>query len=594
MRTIVALWMCAGGGALGAAGCVGSIEGAGSPAEGAGGGEAAAAGPASPGLPAATPAAAGTRPESGAGAPPHVEAACRPGPRAPVGTPRLWRLSGLQLENTLAALFGGAGSAEARAALAGIRVPFDGSGRGARVSPLAADHNVDADGLETALAAAEQISPRLAVKLGRAAADCLPASGPAKSACLASIARDLGPRLFRRPLAPPEVDHYVAVALAGEARLGREGGLLAMLEALVASPFTLFRTELGAGPPDADGRIGLEPFEIASALSYGLADGPPDPELWAAAATGALSSPVAVRAHALRLIGPAARLGAVSRFFADLFQFGAVGSASKDPKRYPFFNPDGLHDDTSRLVASVIASRARTGPLEALLTTTSGIARARTAAHYGLPTGAVGAAPGPVEFPARQRVGLLAQPSWLVGYSTPDENEPIKRGVYVRKELLCASLPDIDIGAVPPLPDLPAATARERLEVHRQTPACAACHRLFDPLGLAFETFDHTGRPRTTEHGKPVDPAGELLGAGDEDGRFADHAELMERLARSSAVKDCFVTQSFQHFMGRPPEAGDACTLARVRQSYVRGGGDYVEMLATLFSSESLLRRRAP
>ena len=39
---------------------------------------------------------------------------------------------------------------------------------------------------------------------------------------------------------------------------------------------------------------------------------------------------------------------------------------------------------------------------------------------------------------------------------------------------------------------------------------CTLCHRLFDPLGIALENFDLTGKWRTTDVGHPIDPVTEL------------------------------------------------------------------------------------
>jgi hypothetical protein len=35
------------------------------------------------------------------------------------------------------------------------------------------------------------------------------------------------------------------------------------------------------------------------------------------------------------------------------------------------------------------------------------------------------------------------------------------------------------------------------MEQHRANPVCASCHRMMDPLGLALENFDATGRWRS-------------------------------------------------------------------------------------------------
>jgi hypothetical protein len=48
------------------------------------------------------------------------------------------------------------------------------------------------------------------------------------------------------------------------------------------------------------------------------------------------------------------------------------------------------------------------------------------------------------------------------------------------------------------------------MEQHRQSPACANCHAVMDPIGFSLDQFDAIGRWRTTEGGVPVDSTGVL------------------------------------------------------------------------------------
>ena len=57
-------------------------------------------------------------------------------------------------------------------------------------------------------------------------------------------------------------------------------------------------------------------------------------------------------------------------------------------------------------------------------------------------------------------------------------------------------------------------TMRERMEEHRKNPACAACHRIMDPIGLSLENFDAIGAWRNRDGGtlgSPIVATGELL-----------------------------------------------------------------------------------
>ena len=51
-------------------------------------------------------------------------------------------------------------------------------------------------------------------------------------------------------------------------------------------------------------------------------------------------------------------------------------------------------------------------------------------------------------------------------------------------------------------------TTRERMELHRASPVCSACHQFIDPIGLALDNFDVGGRWRDRENGRPLDTRG--------------------------------------------------------------------------------------
>ena len=64
-------------------------------------------------------------------------------------------------------------------------------------------------------------------------------------------------------------------------------------------------------------------------------------------------------------------------------------------------------------------------------------------------------------------------------------------------------------------------SVRERMEEHRRNPACTSCHRVIDPLGLALDNFDVTGKWRIKDNGVPVDATGELYDGTKMDGPAA-------------------------------------------------------------------------
>ena len=112
-----------------------------------------------------------------------------------------------------------------------------------------------------------------------------------------------------------------------------------------------------------------------------------------------------------------------------------------------------------------------------------------------------------------------------------------------------------------------------------------------DPLGLGFEGFDHLGREREMEAGRPVDATGEVTGTGDQDGAYEGTAELMSRLAASDTVRQCFIAHAYEYFRGIHRIDADGCALTDAHEALNNSGGDIVAAIGAFFSSDEFLVR---
>ena len=148
-----------------------------------------------------------------------------------------------------------------------------------------------------------------------------------------------------------------------------------------------------------------------------------------------------------------------------------------------------------------------------LLTADYSFVNERIARHYGIPN-VTGNAFRRVKLPAERR-GILTHGSVLVLTSVADRTSPVMRGKWVM-EVMMGSPPPAPPPNVPTLEETKGEvagkvlTVRERMEEHRKNPQCTSCHRVIDPLGLALENFDVTGKYRIKDAGMPVDPSGTL------------------------------------------------------------------------------------
>ena len=115
-----------------------------------------------------------------------------------------------------------------------------------------------------------------------------------------------------------------------------------------------------------------------------------------------------------------------------------------------------------------------------------------------------------------------------------------------------------------------------------------------NPLGMPFEAFNHVGRFRTHEKGKPANTSGGIAYSDVEglDGDAANVREMMERLAESPRVRQSFIRHIFRYWMGRNELLSDSETLIAMDDAYVKNGGSFKEALVSLLTSDSFLYRK--
>lgn len=597
--------------------------GSGGPASPVGGG-AGDAMPGTTGEPGPAGGAPAARPPSGNDLLPE-DLACRGGD-APATPARLWRLGAAEWTATVAVALAGVRPPGPNAALNVPRelsvAPFTYRSSDPFTTFSAGYAMTEGEFEEAANAAA--VAARLIVNALKPRSPCITGAADAAAlrACLAPLVAARGEHLFRRPLTQDEVARYgeVAATNLGKVEGGSEGATVLAFEAMLLAPQFLHRVEVGSRTGPEASR--LTPYEIASALSYTLTRRPPDAPLWEAARSGQLATGAQIRAQVERLM--TARLDklptehyetgrhgdyAELRFVRELFRYEAQPVKSTSVIHPNGYMPDRALWDATETVKLVFKDHARKDFWKQLLTTRTFVARAQTAKYFG--PSALGQMRADINtqfnqtvtFPAHERAGLMTTPAFLSAFSSFDHNLPVQRGRFIREALLCLRVPELPIGQVPPLPELgERARMRDRLQVHSSIPACAGCHRVMDPMGLPFEQYDHVGllRGATRSHYTvglvdergPIDVTGALVGAGPVDGPVAGGApELMDRLARSPVVEQCFVRQSFRYWLGREETANDACTLASAHEAYTRSGGDLVALVAALLASPANLVR---
>jgi hypothetical protein len=496
--------------------------------------------------------------------------ACDPR-QASAGHPRIWRLTSGQWAKTF---FGGPSGDALRAG----RTPFGGA-LDARYDNFASAGGMDVPTFQSSLPAAFDWA-RATLSAGAAAAGCLGDPSPLTTDCLRPFVQATARNAFRRPPAPAEVELYTTRTIQSVAAVGKKDALLAMLAEIFLSPYALFRWELGEGAADAGGRRALSSWELASALSYTLTDGPPDPPLAEAALKDTLQSPAELKAQARRLLGDASTNAVLMRFLREYSYFDEAREAFKDNKHRDAVRKElvgrGIPDKTA---GELVSDKGQAAVVEKTATWLKATMASKPFFDKLL-AGQVGSTMEP-------RAGLLTERSFLIRFSEAADNDAVRRGKFITETLLCNAVPAIPIDSVPPLPDLTGKTLRERLAVHTKDPACAACHKFLDGIGLGLEAFDDFGLVRARDLGQPVNSSGVLIGSGDQDGAFDGPVALSQRLAATARARQCFLRQSFRFLAGRNELPADACSLRAAEQAYAASGGDLAELAVALVTSDS-------
>ena len=408
--------------------------------------------------------------------------------------------------------------------------------------------------------------------------------------CIERFIAQFGARAYRRPLAPEERTRLAEVFAEVRAEDGFESAFRAVLEVMLQSPAFLYRLELSEPEPET-GLARLNGHELATRLSYLLWGTLPDAELLRAAGTRELETPAQLRAQAERLLEAAPARALVQRFHGVLFGLEGLGNLQRSPLEFPGL-PDGLggllREETQRFVEHVIFEGA--GDLRTLLTSNETFLNRELAQFYGVP-GVSGSEFVAVQMAPEQRAGLLTHASVMNAHTPGIDSHPVLRGLLVRRVLLCDPPPDPPDGINLSVPVLPGASTRQRFEQHRADALCAGCHQYMDPIGFGFEHYDAVGRWRELDDGLPVDASGEVVGT-DVAGPFVGARELVERLASSDDVADCYVSHWFAYGYGRRATPEDMCSREQLQAAFRAGDQSVRDLVLALTETDAFRYRR--
>jgi hypothetical protein len=132
-------------------------------------------------------------------------------------------------------------------------------------------------------------------------------------------------------------------------------------------------------------------------------------------------------------------------------------------------------------------------------------------------------------------------------------------------------------------------TVRQRMEQHRESPACRACHQIMDPIGLALENFDATGSWRTRDMGSPIDPSGEMYDGAKLDGPNSVRQAV---LSHSEAFLGSFTERLLAYGVGRVLDYRDMPAVRSIARDAARNSNRFSSFVMGIVKSSAFQMRR--
>lgn len=309
---------------------------------------------------------------------------------------------------------------------------------------------------------------------------------------------------------PNEEDQYYIKELyeKNAAVAGWREGLRSLFAGILLSPEYVFRMEVGLGEKTADGRHMLSPQELAYAISFAFYD-QPDKKLLELAEKGSLKTKQDVEREVRRILNSKDpknnyfhypmyhRWGEdyysvnprLLRFFQEFFGYTNVVNVFKDKSRFDQHHANRLRKDADFFVLRILekdkdvirelltSNRYSTDPLDqnriknflkrgkedrhvqSMISKYPDFLKNLQAGKFqGFESGHTEVympkslsenilrSDETLTLPENQRAGMLTHPAWLVAFSLNDENDPVRRGKWIREHLLADLVPEVPIG----------------------------------------------------------------------------------------------------------------------------------------------------
>ncbi len=422
---------------------------------------------------------------------------------------------------------------------------------------------------------------------------CNPTSPAEEPACARRIVTNLAGQAFRRPVTDQDIDPLMV--FYNKARKNGESfdiGIRDSIAAILASPLFLFRSEAAVD----HGSRELSDLELASRLSFFIWSSLPDDELLRLAENHQLSKPDVLRAQVHRMIRDPRGISLTRDFGFQWLNLAKLDAIV--PSRNLFQYASGVYDprdafkkELELFMDSILRSDKS---VVDLLTANYTYINEQIALLYGM-KGVRGNGFHRVTLTDPKRFGLLGKGAILMLTANPNRTAPVLRGAWIMERILGTppATPPKGVPALEKSGGPRPTTVREKTEIHRRNPQCAACHAVMDPLGFALENFDTVGEFRTVDpqSHQPIDTAATMP-----DGtKLAGPEDLHKALAsRGDQLAEIITEKLMAYAVGRKLSYRDMPAVRQIVREAAAHNYRFEDIIMGVVNSDAFRRRDAP
>lgn len=366
--------------------------------------------------------------------------------------------------------------------------------------------------------------------------------------------------------------------------------VIEVLATILSSPRFLYLVQ--SAPSPKDGEVTVDEFELATRLSMFLWLSVPDEELLNLAAKGQLSETDELIRQTKRMLADPRHERFSEHFVRQWLDMELLDFLNINKSEYPEFSDSLQEAMKQEPVAFFEEVLHNNHSVMDFIHADYAMVNQQLAQHYGL-SGINGPDFQKVFLkPDDIRGGLLTQAGLLAMNSDGSDSNPLKRGIWLLESILNdppppppPAVPEIDLTD----PEILKLTLKERMEDHRDDPACRSCHSKIDPWGIAMENFDASGSWRDEINGAAVDASSLLFNKQKLDGIGGLKRFLLSN--RQDQFTSAMVHKMATFALGRPLSFADRSSLESIT-SELRNNGDGLETLVTLLVTSEIFKSK--